>query len=151
MAGRLFLGRGTPFWGRFFSKVVTVPMFLASLMPMLLWLPATSSGLRQLHDRLDAFLSIPDGLSRPGFMEKAPHRQRRLVEQRHQEKAPAAAEDTHEPQPCGTPGPRRPGDHARDIGPRALRDRLFRRPTDAQQPQSGDSDSPPQARGPLGV
>src|SRR2546425_7969121 len=30
-------GRGRAFWGRFFSKVVTVPMFLASLMPMLLW------------------------------------------------------------------------------------------------------------------
>src|SRR5438128_6503691 len=98
------LPRATPlrqaFWGRFFVRVVMMPIVLSSIMPLPLLLQATSGSQGYLQSRQERGLfRLRDG--RPGFGHEAAHGQRRLVEQRHQDQGPAPAKDTHEPQAGG--------------------------------------------------
>src|SRR6266566_8980597 len=77
----------TPFWGRFFVRVVMMPIVLSSIMPLPLLLQATSGSQGYLQSRQERGLfRLRDG--RPGFGHEAAHGQRRLVEQRHQDQGP---------------------------------------------------------------
>src|SRR5712691_5903558 len=138
-----------PFWGRFSLREVMMLRVFASILPQPLLPRHTSSSPRHLPARQEQarLLRLWDG--RPGFGHQAAHGPRRLVEQRDQEADPAPAKDTHEPQACGTPRPRRPRGQGGDVRYRAGGKRLLRLAPDAQQPQGGPGDGQPQARGPV--
>jgi hypothetical protein len=128
-----------------------ISMFVLSQMSLLLLPPETSGGQGHLQARQKRALILQHRDDRPGFWDKTPHRQWRLIEQRHEDQVPAPAKDTHQPQAGSTPHPWLPGDQGSDVWHRAGRDRLLRLAPDAQQPQSGDRNGQPQACRPVGL
>src|SRR5712691_446019 len=106
---------GGPFWGRFSLREVMMLRVFASILPQPLLPRHTSSSPGHLQARQEQarLLRLWDG--RPGFGHQAAHGPWRLVEQRDQEADPAPAKDTHEPQACGTPRPRRPRGQGGDV------------------------------------
>src|SRR2546430_13187553 len=92
-----------------------IPMFLPPRMSLSLLPPELSGGQGDLQVRQERSVLFQRRDGRPGFWDKAPHGQRRLIEQRHQDEGPAPAKDTHQPQACGTPHPRLRGEKSRDV------------------------------------
>ena len=62
-----------------------IPMFVLSQMSLLLLPPETSGGQGQLQARQKRTLILQHRDDRPGFWDKTPHRQWRLIEQRHED------------------------------------------------------------------
>src|SRR4029450_4199783 len=101
-------------------------MFVPSRLSLILLPPETSGGQGHLQARPKRALILQHCDDRPGFWDKTPYRQWRLIEQRHEDQVPAPAKDTHQPQAGGTPHPWRLGDQGCDVWYRASRDRLLR-------------------------
>src|SRR6266446_5521830 len=131
--------------------MVMIPMFVSSRMSLSLLPHEVSGSQGHLQARQERGLLLQRRDDRPRFWDKASYRKRRLLEQRHQDKVPAPAKDTHQPQACGMPHPRLPGDQGGDVRHRAGRHRLLRLAPDAQQPQGSDRHGQPQACRPFGL
>ena len=94
-------------------------------MSLSLLLPVVSGGQGNLQAQQKCGLLLQRRDTRPGFWDKAPHGQWRLIEQRHQDQVPAPAKDTHQPQAGGMPHPRLPGDQRRDVWDRTSATSIF--------------------------
>src|SRR4030095_9378127 len=89
-----------------FLRVVMIPMFVSSRMALSPLPPEVLGGQRPFWGRQERSVCLQRRDGRPGLWDKAPHGERRLIEQRHQDEGPAPAKDAHEPQTGGTPHPR---------------------------------------------
>src|SRR5262252_7442902 len=84
-----------------FLRVVIMPIWFPSCMPVSLLPPEASRGLGGRQHRQGCGLLLRHWLCRPGFRDEAAQRQRGVVEQRHQDQVPAAAKDTDQSQAGG--------------------------------------------------
>src|SRR5258708_732041 len=88
-----------------FLRMAMMPMFLPSRLFLLLPPPEVSGSQGNLQVRQEQCLLLQGHDGWPGFRDKTPHGQRRLLEQRHQDEVPAPAENTHQPHAGGPPHP----------------------------------------------
>src|SRR5262249_16804985 len=89
-----------PFCSRLL-RVVIMPIWFPSCMPLSLLPPEASRGLGQRQHRQGCGLLLRHWHRWPGFRDEAAQRQRCVVEQRHQDQVPAAAKDTDQSQAGG--------------------------------------------------
>src|SRR2546422_1009224 len=94
---------GVALRGRFFHNVLSMHTFVYQTPPLLS--PGSSCRLRQGHGRLTG-LVLPRGHRGPRFRDKVALRQGIMTQQRDQQRHPALAKDTDQPQASCPPRPR---------------------------------------------